>query len=569
MRIRYLSIRNFRGIRELDWALPAGNVVCLAGSGDATKSTILEAIRRVLHPQWNLVFDDADFYDCKPTNEICIEAILGDIPNEFRDLAAYGYWLSGWDLTLRQRRDDPVEGLEDVVRVRLAVGSNLEPSWQVVKDGDGDGLQFKATDRLKAAVSLIGATSNRELTWSRGSILTRLTKQDDMASPLVDAARAAKTALEHQRTEKLGSFDSVAALAQKTAVALGVVVNTQYKAHLDSDALNVRVAGLTLHDGDMPLRQLGLGSKRMLTTGLQKEALKAPHITLFDEVEVGLEPHRIARLLQHLKEDTRGQYLLTTHSPVVLRELTIADLHIVHKKGGKTTVVAADIPAMRNAIQGKIRSGAEAFLAPKIAVCEGATEAGLLRGLDTFWLGKAKKSFAYQGVTTFDADGASKIKGVAEALKKLAYDVAVIADSDALDQFSEADASALGELGVAVIMWPDGMSVEERFMADLPWPGVLASLDAAMEAPEDAGRRLDQVQSKYGAGFNRNRAEWSDDAGLRTAIGKAAHAGSWFKSVSRGQRWVKTIAPHLDDAGFLSKPTAKKLQVLRAWIDRD
>ena len=34
----------------------------------------------------------------------------------------------------------------------------------VVKDGDGEGVQFKATDRLKAAVTLIGTTSNRELT---------------------------------------------------------------------------------------------------------------------------------------------------------------------------------------------------------------------------------------------------------------------------------------------------------------------------------------------------------------------------------------------------------------------
>jgi hypothetical protein len=59
----------------------------------------------------DLVFDDADFFDCKPTNEMCIEALLADIPDEFRDLATYGYWLSGWDTTLRQQHDDPVEGM--------------------------------------------------------------------------------------------------------------------------------------------------------------------------------------------------------------------------------------------------------------------------------------------------------------------------------------------------------------------------------------------------------------------------------------------------------------------------
>ena len=44
------------------------------------------------------------------------------------------------------------------------------------------------------------------------------------------------------------------------------------------------------------------------------DTLREPHITLFDEVELGLEPHRIARLLKHLKDDVTGQYFLTTHS---------------------------------------------------------------------------------------------------------------------------------------------------------------------------------------------------------------------------------------------------------------
>ena len=104
--------------------------------------------------------------------------------------------------------------------------------------------------------------------------------------------------------------------AETAARSLGVNVAAAYKAHLDADAINVRLGGLSLHDGEMPLRQLGSGSKRILTTGLQTQILIAPHVTLFDEVEMGLEPHRIARLIEHLKADTSGQYFLTTHSPV-------------------------------------------------------------------------------------------------------------------------------------------------------------------------------------------------------------------------------------------------------------
>src|SRR4051812_28820458 len=97
MRIRHLSIRNFRGIYEFDWSLPDKSLFCLIGRGDSTKSTILEALRYVFYPQWNLAFNDADFYQCKPTNTITIEVYLGDIPDVFRDLETYGQWLSGWD----------------------------------------------------------------------------------------------------------------------------------------------------------------------------------------------------------------------------------------------------------------------------------------------------------------------------------------------------------------------------------------------------------------------------------------------------------------------------------------
>ena len=128
MRIRHLSIRNFRGIRQLDWPPPDNNVLCLIGRGDSTKSTILEALRRGFHPQWNLAFDDAEFYQCDPANAIKIEVVLGNILDDFRDLGSYGHWLCGWNQQALERRDDPGDGLEDALRVRLTVNDDLEPA---------------------------------------------------------------------------------------------------------------------------------------------------------------------------------------------------------------------------------------------------------------------------------------------------------------------------------------------------------------------------------------------------------------------------------------------------------
>lgn len=568
MQVRHLSIRNFRGIREMDWPLPDKNVLCLIGRGDSTKSTILEALRRIFHPQWNLGFDDADFYQCSPRNAIKIEVVIGNIPEEFRDLDTYGHWLCGWNSELLQREDDPGEGLEDAIRVRLSVKSDLEPSWSVIKNDDDEGVAFKAKDRARAAVSLIGTASDRHLTWSRGSILGQLTTEENITSLLADAGRAAKEALNSRRQNDLTNFDDVARKAEVTARDLGVFVVSSYKAQLDTEVMNIRVGGLSLHDGEMPLRQLGLGSKRMLTTGLQKQALRAPHITLFDEVEVGLEPHRIARLLQHLKGDTTGQYFLTTHSPVVVRELTVEDLYIVHRRNGKTDVIAANKPDIADSIQGKIRLGAEAFLAPKIIVCEGATEVGFLRGLDSYWVSKGKDSFAYQGVAMFDADGASKVREVGVGLNELSYCVGVLVDSDREDQFSDDDTTYLREKGVNVTKWEGGVSIEERVFADLPWLGVLAGFHVAREIRQDDERVVNQVQSQYeGHGFNRDYRDWSDEPSLRSAIGKAAKASEWFKSQSRAQKWVEAISLYLDDESIREKPLVRQINGLREWID--
>jgi putative ATP-dependent endonuclease of the OLD family len=568
MRIRHLSINNFRGIRELEWALPDKNLFCLIGRGDSTKSTILEAVRRVFHPQWNLSFDDADFHNCAPAQAIKIEVVLGAITDEFRDLGNYGHWLCGWNVLEQRRAEDPGEGLEDALRIRLLVKDDLEPSWCVIKHDDDDGIPFKANDRAKVSVSFIGAISDRHLTWSRGSILSELTETGNISSSLAEAARAAKAALEARRGDHLTRFDQVAQRAEATARSLGVSVNARYKAHLDTDAINVRLAGLSLHDGEMPLRQLGLGSKRMLTTGLQKQALRAPHVTLFDEVEIGLEPHRIARLIQHLKEDTTGQYFLTTHSPVVLRELTIADLHIARRKDGNTEIVAADKAGLADSLQGKIRAGAEAFLAPKVIVCEGATEVGFLRGLDDYWISKQEKAFAYLGVALYDANGASKIREIADDLKALSYDVAVLADSDDQQNFSLEHARELLGRDIAVTRWEGDVSIEQRVLADLPWAGVMASFEAARKIGGDDERLLDQVQTHYGKGFSRDFRNWVETPALREALGKAATASDWFKRQSWGHEWATTIAPFLSDATIRESALLRQLTALRGWIDR-
>lgn len=566
MKIRKIKVKNFRGVKELDWNLPKADIFCLIGKGDSSKSTILEAIRYAFHPQWNLTLSDSDFHQCKVADSIVIEVTIGELAEEFCSLDKYGHHLRGWDAAVLKLTDEPEDHLESVLTVRLTVDKDLEPKWVVICDRHPDGVPFKQGDRNKVSVGLIGAYSEKQLSWATGTALAKLTVAQNLNELLANASRTARASLDADRPVSLKNFDAAAEKSQDIAKLLGVPVLDAYKARLDLASINLKVGGLALHDGDIPLRQLGLGSRRMLLCGIQKMGREDGHITLFDEVEFGLEPHRITRLIKHVREDKRGQYFLTTHSPTVLRELTVYDLYIVHSKAGVVRVIPAYCKGLAaHEAQGRIRSSAEAFLSKKVVVCEGATEVGFLRGYDDHQVGKGKDPFSYHGVSLVNAGGASKLKALADAFKLLGYGVCVVADGDAEKQFSPAHEAELIGKGISVYVWTDKLSLEQRAFQDLPWISVLASVKLAQTVP---GLTVyDNVRSKYQRPLDVDVAKWGDSPELRLAIGNAAMDSGWFKDITRGDLWVQAISPAFDDAGFLKKDIATKLAQLWAWAE--
>ncbi|MDP2820068.1 MAG: AAA family ATPase [Polaromonas sp.] len=566
MKIRKISIKNFRGVKELEWSLPTADIFCLIGKGDSSKSTILEAIRYAFYPHWNLTLNDADFFQCKIENTIVIEISIGELIEEFCSLNKYGNCLRGWDTKTLKLTDEPDDDLEPILTIRFTVGKELEPKWVAFCDRNPEGVPFKQPDRDKVSVGLIGAYSERQLSWATGTALAKLTEAQSLNELLANASRTARISLDVDRPVTLKNFDAAAEKSQGIAKLLGVPVLDTYKAHLDLSSINLKVGGLALHDGDIPLRQLGLGSRRMLLCGIQKMGLEEGHITLFDEVEFGLEPHRISRLLKHVREDKRGQYFLTTHSPVVLRELTVKELYIVHNKAGVVQIISAASESLKeHEVQGKIRSSTEAFLAKKVLVCEGATEVGFLRGFDDYQIGKGKDSFSYHGLSLLNAAGGSKVKALAKAFKSLCYEVAVLADADADDQFSPADVADLVALGIPVTVWDGKLSLEERVFQDLPWPSVIASVKLAQDVLSFAA--YDQVRSRFMADLDKDIGQWVESQKLRIDIGLAAKTAGWFKDTTRGDQWFKTLIPAFASADFAKKDIGVKLGKLWTWAE--
>ena len=173
MRIHELHIENFRGIKQLNWR-PTAGINCLVGPGDATKTSILDAISVLLAGRWNIQFCDADFYAGDPANEILIEATLCEMAEDLFDSSIFGERLRGVD-EHGSVVDDPIDGAEPAITIRLQVDASLEPAWSLAKDSDEDPVYLRSTQREHLTVQRLDEDALDHLRWSRTSSLARLT----------------------------------------------------------------------------------------------------------------------------------------------------------------------------------------------------------------------------------------------------------------------------------------------------------------------------------------------------------------------------------------------------------
>ena len=128
--INKLSIKNFRGIKQLSQDFGKERFIVLIGRGDSGKSTILRAIHAVLSPSWNLTFCDLDFYNQDTTQSIEIEVEISELPSELLTDKKYGLFV------INDLSDDNCNESDLCIVVQLIVDETLEPHW-VVKAKEG------------------------------------------------------------------------------------------------------------------------------------------------------------------------------------------------------------------------------------------------------------------------------------------------------------------------------------------------------------------------------------------------------------------------------------------------
>lgn len=542
MRIERLAVKNFRGIKELDWYLAGQSICCLIGVGDSAKTTVLDAVEAALSPRW-MTFNEADFHHANTADEIQIEVTIGELSKPLLSDGRFGLYLRGLAAN-GQINDEPEDEDEIVLTVKLSVDATMEPVWSLVCERYPVPRILSNRDRAMFCLVRLAGDESRHLTWAQGSVLSRMTgANDETAQMLAQAYRSAR------ESAKLGAIPELAkasASAEKAARGLGAYVSNQYGPELELGRGGFNSGSIALHDGSVPVRLAGLGTRRLATLAVQRSAISEGAIVLVDELEQGLEPHRILGAMAQLKKwqdeavaehIPKGQILMTTHSDVVLSELPPPALFVTHR----TSQAHAQI---KHAAEGGdfsriLKLAPRALFAKRILLCEGATELGLMLGLREMYPVKHDGVPIEQlGAAIVNGQGAAA-PPLACALGWLGYEIALFRDSD---QPIHANwAAQLPNYHVRVIEYGQDLNTEQAVFLAAADDQIDGLLDIVAGSISEA-TLLDHLRNALpGVPVADSFADWDliGDSHYRKILGDLAVEKRWLKNEERG----RAIAP--------------------------
>lgn len=554
--IRKLTIQRFRGIQSLTW-LPAEGMNIILGGGDVGKTTVLEAIGLLLSPSNMAVLSEADYWARDSAQEFVIEAVMA-LP----DATGIGTqntfaWPWAWNgqaavAPSADGEDDlPAPG-EPVYRVRVRGTTELELAWEVIQPNE-EVSHFSTAIRRRIGLVRMSADerNDRDLRLVYGSALDRL-----LADTALRARIGKKVAqlnlhdsLNDEGKEAIKLLDRrMASAALPSELELGLTTSQG----LSIGALIGLMA--TRNEVALPLSSWGAGTRRMAALEIASATDKEANVTLIDEIERGLEPYRLRKLITTLAGQ-HGQIFLTTHSPVAISCAEDAHLWYLDNLGS-----IGALP--RDKIGPQQKRDPETFLARVAVIAEGPTEVGFLQYL----LEKAFEGNPLDhGVRVCDGQGNDATLNLLETLSSSGLLFAGLADDEGTAP--ERWKKLKEKLKERLHRWPWGCT-EDHVIGAIPEANLIELLKDA--DGELDGDRLRTLADRLGL---QDKTTGQIDAALivsgqtlRDLIIAAAtgskvgapegHEKSWKK---HSQNWFKSTRG--------GRELAQKMVGLGAWSD--
>ena len=456
--IRKLTIERFRGIEKFEWAPGPGTNVVLGG-GDVGKTTILEAVALLLNPSNAAVVSESDYWKRENTQEFLITAVMA-LPESSGISNQQSFsWPWAWDGKDAVQPSAATDGSDDmptpddpVYRVRVRGTTELELVWEIMQPHDQVD-HFSIAVRRKIGLVRLSADdrNDRDLRLVYGSALDRLLSDTALRARIGE--RVSKLdlneALNEKSKEAIGKLDDrMKAAALPGALELGLTTSRGL-------SIGALVGLLAKKDSvSLPLASWGAGTRRMAALEIASSSEKEASVTIIDEIERGLEPYRLRKLITLLRI-TPGQKFITTHSPVAIACAGTAHLWYLDAAGKIGALPYEKIKLQQN-------REPETFLAKVSVIAEGPTEVGFLNVL----LEKAFETAPLDhGVRVCDGQGNDATLALIEALSSAGLRFGCLADDEGRN--SGRWATVKGQLGARMHQWDKGCT-EKHVISAIP-----------------------------------------------------------------------------------------------------
>jgi putative ATP-dependent endonuclease of OLD family len=419
--IRRLEITCFRGIQSFVWN-PASGMNLVLGGGDVGKTTLLEAIAFLLSPSNAVTISESDYWRRDNTKEFIIEAVMS-LPEASEIGTQQNFaWPWAWDgtkavLPVANKDDDIPKPTDPVYRVRVRGTTDLELVWEIVQPHDVMD-HFSVAVRRKIGLLRLSADerNDRDLRLVYGSALDRLLS--DVALRARIGKRVSELDLDQSLSEK--GAQAITALDERMAAA---ALPHDLKLGLTtSQGLSIgALIGLLAKKDDvnLPLGSWGAGTRRMAALEIGSSTEKEASVTIIDEIERGLEPYRLRKLIKILHAGA-GQTFITTHNPVAISCAGQAHLWYLDAAGA-----IGALPYDK--IEQQQRRDPETFLAKVAVIAEGPTEVGFLSILLEKAFGSDPLDY---GIRVCDGQGNSSTLALLETLSSAGLIFAGLVDDE-------------------------------------------------------------------------------------------------------------------------------------------
>lgn len=452
MRVRYLKIENFRGVRNgtVDFV---GHTL-LVGGNNVGKSTICEALELVLGPdrlsQRNTI-NEHDFYrdqyiaENGASVDIFIRAILVDLSDEAQ--RRFRPHLRRWNENTSKFVDEEFTEPEDADKLGtqwalpvVFIGRYFqaeddflcntyfdhpisevdEDASEEIKLGGGRTLFGRQEKRLCGFIYLRTLrTGSRALSLQRGSLLDTVLRLN--GGSLMSMWEETLSGLRNL-DPAIGQIKQLQKIQDELRRRMGRFVNLStddatafFASNLTRDHLREVVKlFLSVHPApyQIPFDLLGTGSTNLLVFALLTfiADVKGKQSVIFamEEPEMALPPHTQRRVCKYIISEM-GQAIITSHSPYVIEQFDPSQIVALNRQVDGTLsgrVIQLEAYKEKKKYRRERRQMAEAILSRVVLVVEGATEAAIFPVVSDILENSLAGGYEHldlAGVTIFDA----------------------------------------------------------------------------------------------------------------------------------------------------------------------